>query len=187
MSIKYSSKIGVPSFIVFIIAIGYLDYVSGFKFSLFPLYLIPVIVISWHENIGIVTLSSIMASAIITIKDVHSALGLNKGTYFYWDISIKVLILFLIGYTFWKIRNLMAEKDQLNIRLQQSLTEIQELRQMIPICAWCHSVRNDQGFYEKIETYLSKVTGSQLTHGICPSCTEKYYGQFGKPSGDKSK
>lgn len=187
MNIKYDSKIGIPSYIIFILALGYLDYISGFKFSLFPLYLIPIIIISWNENIGIVILSSIMASIIITIKDVHSTFELNRDVYLYWDISVKVLILLLISYTIWRIRSLMFEKDQLNIRLQHSLTEIQELREMIPICAWCHSVRNDEGFYEKIETYLSKVTGSQLTHGICPTCTEKYYGHFGKPPGGKSK
>jgi hypothetical protein len=186
MNVKYDSRLGIPVSIAFIFAIGYLDYISGFKFSLFPLYLIPIAVISWNENITITILATAIASTIITIKDVHTALELNSGIYFYWDMFVKVCMLLLISYTFWKIRSLMIEKDRLNIELNRSLTEIQELREMIPICAWCHSVRNDKGFYEKIETYLSKVTGSKLTHGICPTCTAKYYGDFTKQSDDKS-
>ena len=185
MGIKYDSRFGIPVSIVFIFVIGYLDYVSGFKFSLFPLYLVPIAVISWNENKVITILSSLLASGIIAIKDTHNALIYNMGVYFYWDILVKVIVISLMCYTFLKIRRLMIEKDALNVKLSQSLAEIQELREMIPICAWCHSVRNDKGFYEKIETYLSKITGSKLTHGICPACTEKYYGNFDKRPEEK--
>ena len=186
MSIKYASRFGIPISIAFIFAIGCLDYASGFKFSLFPLYLIPIAVISWNENRAITFLSSVLASAIIAVKDTHNALAYNMGAYFYWDILIKVIVILLMSYTFSKIRSLMIEKDVLNAKLSQSLAEIQELREMIPICAWCHSVRNDKGFYEKIETYLSKLTGSTLTHGICPACIEKYYGRLNKPPEEKT-
>ena len=186
MSITYDSRFGIPVAIVFIFVIGFLDYASGFKFSLFPLYLIPLAVISWNESKAITFLSSVLASAIIAVKDAHNVLSYNFGVYFYWDILVKVIIILSMSFTFMKIRSLMIEKDALNVKLTRSLEEIQELREMIPICAWCHSVRNDKGFYEKIETYLSKVTGSKLTHGICPACTEKYYGNLSKPSEGKS-
>ena len=186
MRLKYNARFGVPIAISFIFLIGYLDYASGFKFNLFPLYLLPIAIISWNGNVAVTVFSSIVASVIITVKDRHNAIAYNMGIYFYWDTLIKVLMILLLSYSFWKIRRLMIEKDTLNAQLQQSLAEIRELREMIPICAWCHSVRNDKGFYEKIETYLGKVTGSKLTHGICPACTEKYYGHFDKQSGGKS-
>ena len=157
MRLKYNSRFGVPISIVFIFIIGCLDYVSGFKFSLFPLYLLPIAVISWNENIAVTILSSIIASVIIAAKDTHNALSHNIGLYFYWDIAVKIFIILLMSYAFWKIRSLMIEKDTINTQLLKSLDEIQELREMIPICAWCHSVRNDKGFYEKIDTYLSKL------------------------------
>jgi hypothetical protein len=183
--LKYYSKFGLPISILFIFVIGYLDYVSGFKFSLFPLYLLPIAVISWNENIAVTILCSIIASVIIAAKDTHNALAYNMGIYFYWDIIVKIFVILLMSYALWKIRNLIIEKDALNVQLQQSLAEISELREMIPICAWCHSIRNDKGLYEKIDSYLSKHTGSKLTHVICPACTEKYYGHFDKQSDEK--
>ena len=44
---------------------------------------------------------------------------------------------------------------------------------MTLICAWCKKVRDDQGYWNKIEAYLSARTDAQFTHGICPDCTKK--------------
>jgi len=180
MKCRYDSRIGILLLLAFILGISYVDYASGFKFSLFPLYLIPIALISWNEKITVTILSSVLASIIILIKDIYYRTLVTD--YAYWDLFIKILLLFITSFMIWKIRNLIIENDRAVGELRQSLSEIQELREMIPICAWCHSVRNDEGFYEKIESYLNKHTGSKLTHGICPSCVEKYYGHRSKQS-----
>jgi hypothetical protein len=41
---------------------------------------------------------------------------------------------------------------------------------MIPICAWCHKIRNDAGFWQGIESYLQAHTDATFSHGICPDC-----------------
>jgi integral membrane sensor domain MASE1 len=55
--------------------------------------------------------------------------------------------------------------------LQQALTEINTLQGLIPICAWCHKVRDDAGFWLQIEEYLNHHTEATFSHGICPGCT----------------
>jgi hypothetical protein len=54
--------------------------------------------------------------------------------------------------------------------LQQALAEIGELRGLIPVCAWCKNVRDDAGFWQRLEDYLTTHTGARTTHGICPTC-----------------
>jgi PAS domain S-box-containing protein len=54
-------------------------------------------------------------------------------------------------------------------------SELRELRELIPICAHCKKVRDDEGFWERVESYVSRVTHRQLTHGLCPECLEKHY------------
>jgi integral membrane sensor domain MASE1 len=54
--------------------------------------------------------------------------------------------------------------------LEQALREIKTLRGMIPICAWCKKVRNDEGFWDQIEDYLQAHTKAEFTHGMCPQC-----------------
>jgi len=59
--------------------------------------------------------------------------------------------------------------------LQNALQEIKTLRGIIPICANCKKIRNDNGYWEQVELYISKHTTAQFSHGICPECVKKLY------------
>jgi GAF domain-containing protein len=59
--------------------------------------------------------------------------------------------------------------------LAKALETVTTLRSLIPICAWCKSVRNDAGFWTKVEEYIGQETGSKVTHGICPNCYTKEF------------
>ena len=69
------------------------------------------------------------------------------------------------------------ERHQLVARLEKSLKEIKALRGLLPICAWCKNIRDDKGYWKKVEAYLSENTDVVFTHGICPECAEKLRSQ----------
>lgn len=50
---------------------------------------------------------------------------------------------------------------------------VKRLAGLLPVCAWCKSVRNDQGYWQQIEHYLTEHTDAKFTHGLCPSCSYK--------------
>ena len=52
-------------------------------------------------------------------------------------------------------------------------TEIRMLKELIPICMYCKRVRDDQDYWQQVETYIHQQTGSQFSHGICPDCFQK--------------
>ncbi len=68
---------------------------------------------------------------------------------------------------------------ELNRSLQQRVLEavadVKVLRGLIPICAACKNVRNDQGYWSQIETYISQHSDATFTHGMCPACMDEYY------------
>jgi len=70
-------------------------------------------------------------------------------------------------------KRIARERDALVTDLQQALAEIKTLRGFIPLCAWCHKVRDDAGFWQEIEHYLDERTDATISHGICPACVEK--------------
>jgi integral membrane sensor domain MASE1 len=70
-------------------------------------------------------------------------------------------------------KRIARERDALVTELQQALAEIKTLRGFIPLCAWCHKVRDDAGFWQEIEQYLGERTDATISHGICPACVEK--------------
>ena len=52
--------------------------------------------------------------------------------------------------------------------------QVATLESLIPICAYCKSVRNDEDIWERIEEYVNERTGADFSHGICPDCLEKH-------------
>lgn len=60
-----------------------------------------------------------------------------------------------------------------NQELQDALSKIKTLKGLIPICAWCKKVRDDQGYWNILETYIKEHSNADFTHGICPECMER--------------
>lgn len=69
------------------------------------------------------------------------------------------------------------EREQLIGDLQAALAEIKQLSGMLPICSSCKKVRDDKGYWNKIESYLRVHSGAVVSHSICPECIDKLYGQ----------
>ena len=58
--------------------------------------------------------------------------------------------------------------------LREALDNVKVLKGIIPICAWCKKIRDDTGFWQEVEVYLSKNSEAIFTHGICPVCRDKF-------------
>lgn len=67
------------------------------------------------------------------------------------------------------------ELQQRNQELQQALDDVQVLSGIVPICSYCKQIRDDQGFWNHLESYLSARTEARFSHGICPSCAKKEF------------
>jgi two-component system, OmpR family, response regulator VanR len=67
------------------------------------------------------------------------------------------------------------ELEKLNQNLQHALTEVKTLSGLLPICAHCKKIRDDQGYWNQIETYMAERIDVEFTHGICPSCAKKFF------------
>ncbi len=65
------------------------------------------------------------------------------------------------------------ERERLITDLRDALAKIKILSGLLPMCAWCKKVRNDQGYWQKVETYIQEHTEASFTHGICPDCLKK--------------
>lgn len=76
------------------------------------------------------------------------------------------------------------EREELIRQLEQALAEARILRGLIPICAWCRKIRNDEGYWLSVENYLEKTADVVCSHGICPECRSQVAARRAAPKGD---
>lgn len=74
-----------------------------------------------------------------------------------------------------EVRKRTSQLQATNDDLQKALTEIKTLRGIIPICMHCKEIRDDKGYWNKLEKYLSDHADVEFSHGICEKCLKKYY------------
>jgi PAS domain S-box-containing protein len=72
-----------------------------------------------------------------------------------------------------KIEN---EKAHLIQRLQETLSQVKQLSGLLPICSSCKKIRDDKGYWNQIESYIRKHAEVDFSHGLCPECVHKLYG-----------
>jgi PAS domain S-box-containing protein len=67
------------------------------------------------------------------------------------------------------------ELTEANRKLKEALENIHTLKSLIPICSLCKNIRDDSGYWEKVEAYFSKHSRASFSHSICPDCLKKHY------------
>ena len=73
---------------------------------------------------------------------------------------------------------LKASEERLRIKnqeLEEALAQIKSLRGLLPICASCKKIRDDKGYWQSVEGYISAHSDAQFSHGLCPDCVRKLY------------
>ncbi len=68
-----------------------------------------------------------------------------------------------------------AERNRLIKELQEALGRVKTLSGLLPICASCRKIRDAQGTWHHLETYIRKHTEADFSHGICPDCRRQLY------------
>ena len=60
-------------------------------------------------------------------------------------------------------------------QLREALDQVKTLSGLLPMCSICKKVRDDQGYWNKLEEYLSKHSSAEVSHGLCPDCVREHY------------
>lgn len=112
-----------------------------------------------------------------------ASLAIELKPYFYqtaWFYLLCVII--LAGSIFltyrWRVALLLQREKELHKRVNESIAQLKILGGLIPICANCKKIRDDKGYWNQLEKYLKEHSQAEFTHGICPECKEKLYGEY---------
>ena len=97
----------------------------------------------------------------------------HKATFKKPDGSVGGLIGAILDIT--ERKNAEAQKEELILELREALDKVKLLSGFLPICASCKNIRDDQGYWNQIETYIHEHSEVEFSHSICPKCAQKIY------------
>jgi hypothetical protein len=93
-----------------------------------------------------------------------------------WSVTLAAAALGLVWLGVqWRVRRLRARARELTLRVDEALANAKVLRGLLPICASCKSIRSDEGYWHRIEAYISEHSEAEFSHGLCPDCVRQLY------------
>ena len=96
------------------------------------------------------------------------------------DSNGQTIGLLAIGQDITERKQARAEREKLICELQEALKNVKTLSSLLPICMSCKKIRDDKGYWNQIEEYITEHTDTLFSHGVCPDCLKKMYSDFDK-------
>jgi PleD family two-component response regulator len=76
------------------------------------------------------------------------------------------------------LHKLKVERENIIRDLTDALATVKKLEGMLPICMFCKKIKNDKGYWEQVEQYISEHADVRFSHGLCDECSKKHYSEF---------
>jgi PAS domain S-box-containing protein len=97
------------------------------------------------------------------------------------DAEGRLLGASAISYDITERKKIEEERTKMIQQLNETLSKVRTLSGLLPICANCKKIRDDKGYWQKLETFVHEHSDAEFSHSICPDCMEKLYPDFVKP------
>jgi PAS domain S-box-containing protein len=115
------------------------------------------------------------------IKDLEIQFIRKNGSTFYGSISLIPFPIddanahLMVMEDITKRKQMEKDREKLIHELQGAFSKINVLKGFLPICASCKKIRDDNGYWNQIESYIREHSEATFSHGICPECAKKLY------------
>ena len=148
-------------------------------FSFFLIYSIPAIV---PITIRFITMSDVIHRAMGAMTALYAVLIFITAKQI--NSSTTELVLLKeefsgrtaeLDFSNMKLVQEIEEHKQTEGELQETLKKVRTLSGLLPICATCKKIRDDKGYWNQIEAFITKHSQAEFSHGICPECAKKFY------------
>jgi hypothetical protein len=93
-------------------------------------------------------------------------------------MGLALVVVAIGGLIRWRTMRLAARAFALEMAVAEAMSNAKVLRGLLPICAHCKKVRDDHGYWTRIEDYISRHSEADFSHGFCPDCLGKHYGDL---------
>ena len=167
--------------------IGYLDWVTGYEMDFFVFYFLPIAVAAWYLEFSGAVCLSVISALVWYVVDALTGHVYSSRFYDVWDTLVHLSAFMVIGWCVSEIAKLLRNErqlldrqsaalyreQQLSNELRKSMSEIKFLEGFLSICSQCKKIRDENGEWQLLESYISSHTFTTFSHGFCEECAQK--------------
>lgn len=150
-----------------LVGVAYLDRWTGRHLGLSLFYLPPVALVAWRFGSVAGWIAVLAATVLWFVADPYEFPGMRA-----WNASLRLGFFGVVVYLLLRLRTELERRQHMIGELEDALEQVRTLRGLLPVCAWCTRIRDDAGYWERLDSYVSRHTPAEFTHGICPECEE---------------
>ena len=159
--------------LVLTLVLGVVDLATGYELQFFLFYFIPVTLAAWCCGRKLAVFIAVLSAVVWAAADRLSGHPYTYSALALWNTTIRLLAFLIVGLLMARVQSLLLRERKITADLQQALSEVNTLSGLLPICARCKKIRNDQGYWQQLEGYLSKHAGLRFSHGYCTECAAR--------------
>lgn len=138
---------------------------------IFPfVFIFPVMLVAWNRNVWLVAL----CAGLLSLTRILHQMMFSQGPVHLNEMADTLICFFVL--------ELLALLTLLLGRQSRQLRQrVHALEGLLPICSFCKSIRNDREEWVQLEDFMARHSGTVFSHGLCPVCAKKHYGDYYPP------
>lgn len=166
----------LPNFILAVLAcagvlvLAWVDWRTGRDLNFFIFYFAPVSAAAWYLGLRTSVLLSLLSATVWYLANDMGGLPDTARFYAIWNTGIRLVSFLCIGFSIARMRQALDQEQAIAGALRKALSDIRVLEAVLPVCAQCKKIRNDEGTWEAMEAYISTRSDTRFSHGYCPEC-----------------
>lgn len=179
---KYSDTVLYVVCFILLISILLFDLVHPLGVGIGSLYITVIFLSLWLPHDKATVIFAIIVSTLIIAGFFFKpqVAEMWKATYNRVIALFTVWVIALLGM---KRKQLEKQQNKILFEREKALQEVKILRGLLPICASCKRIKDDNGYWTQIEGYIKNHSEAEFTHGLCPECAERLYPEIFRPKG----
>ncbi len=157
-------------------AIASIDYMTGEKSNAFILYFLPILAATWFGGLNVGLVMALFSASGWLFSDLLITARPSEGVEI-WDTVMRLGCFLLLAAAAYRIKLDFEKQKETNVKLTEALTQIKQLTGILPMCSFCRRIRDEDNNWVQFEAYIAQHSEAQVSHGLCPRCYKKHFGQ----------
>ncbi|HTR99372.1 MAG TPA: hypothetical protein VML00_06440, partial [Bacteroidota bacterium] len=153
-------------------SVGIMQNLTGLYVTLAPFYLIPIALVTLRTD----RTAGLLVSAACGTMWISMHMGNTDYRFLWvdaWNNLLRVGVFISFSLILSRLKWDAERETKLHRELEGALTRVNQLTGLLPICAWCKRVRDKDGSWQQVESYVTIHSEAGFTHGICPDCAQR--------------